>query len=341
MEQALADLELLICVDLYLNETSRHAHVLFPGESPLERPSFPFIAQWSVPRYARWSPGALPEPVRPREWEVVLTLAAMVEGRTAPVDTGELERTILLRKIERETRDPDSPIFGRHPEEILAATTGVSGPERMVDFLLRIGRDGDGYGAHGERAGGLSVNRLRESPHGIGLGPPERRTPDILATASGMIEVAPAPLVDGLKRVASVSPSLDGDFPLVLVGRRNLRSNNSWMHNVPALVKGRPQCTLLVHPRNAAPLGLVAGGMARVSSRTGSVEVAVELSEDIRPGVVSLPHGWGHDRPGVRLNVARTVAGVNSNTLGDVRLIDALTGTAVGNGIPVAVRALP
>ena len=126
---------------------------------------------------------------------------------------------------------------------------------------------------------------------------------------------------------------------MVLVGRRHLRSNNSWMHNVKVLVKGAPRCTLQVHPDDAAALGLVDGAAATITSRVGSVNAPVEVTESIRPGVVSLPHGWGHDVPGTQMRVAAEHAGVNSNVLSDDKAIDPLSGTSVLNGIPVEVSA--
>jgi anaerobic selenocysteine-containing dehydrogenase len=128
------------------------------------------------------------------------------------------------------------------------------------------------------------------------------------------------------------------DDRLLLVGRRNVRSNNSWMHNVPALAKGRDRCTLLVHPDDAARLGLQHGARARVSSRVGQVEAPVSVSDEMMPGVVSLPHGHGHDEPGARLSVAAEQPGVNSNALTDEAVLDALSGNAVLNGIPVVVQ---
>jgi anaerobic selenocysteine-containing dehydrogenase len=127
---------------------------------------------------------------------------------------------------------------------------------------------------------------------------------------------------------------------LVLIGRRQLRSNNSWMHNLPLLVRGKPQCTVLVHPDDAARLGLVDGAHARVSSRTGSIELPVEVTDSIMPGVVSIPHGWGHDEPGTGLRVAAAHAGANSNVLADEQLFDVPSGNAVLNGIPVSLRPL-
>jgi anaerobic selenocysteine-containing dehydrogenase len=160
--------------------------------------------------------------------------------------------------------------------------------------------------------------------------------PEVLRTPSGRIELAPEPLIADLERLHASAGEL-AERGLVLVGRRHLRSNNSWMHNVEVLVKGKPRCTLQVHPDDADSLGLVDGGAARVTSRVGSVQAPVEVTESIRPGVVSLPHGWGHDLPGTRLRVAAEHAGVNSNTLSDDAAIDPLSGTSVLNGIPVTV----
>jgi len=177
---------------------------------------------------------------------------------------------------------------------------------------------------------------LRANPHGVDYGPLQTRLPDALRTKSGRVELAPAEL---LADVARMHAHLD-EFTrrdLVLVGRRHLRSNNSWMHNIDVLVKGKPRCTLHVHPDDAARLGVREGSVARITSRVGSVDAVVEITDGIRPGVVSLPHGWGHGQPGTRLRVAAERAGVNSNVLTDHQAIDPLSGTSVLNGIPVTV----
>ena len=153
------------------------------------------------------------------------------------------------------------------------------------------------------------------APHGVDLGPLQPRLPDGLRTPTGMIDVAPQPILDDLPRMeAALRRSNDG---FVLVGRRDLRSNNSWMHNVEVLVKGKPRCVLHVHPDDASSVGLADGGQAKVPSRVGTIVVPVEVTEGIRPGVVSLPHGWGHDLPDIELDVAARHAGVNSNLLTD------------------------
>ena len=181
----------------------------------------------------------------------------------------------------------------------------------------------------------LTLDRLLDNPHGIDLGPLEPRLPEVLRTPSGMIELDAAPLLADLPRLQAV---LDRPVPdAVLVGRRDLRSNNSWMHNLEVLVKGKARCTLHVHPDDAARWGLIDGKSARVMGRVGELEVPVEVTDAVRCGVVSLPHGWGHDSDGARLGVAERHAGVNSNRLSDEMVLDTLSGNAVLNGIPVTV----
>ena len=203
----------------------------------------------------------------------------------------------------------------------------------MLDFMLRTGPFGDGFGVDPD---GTSLDDMIAHPHGRDFGALVPRLPEVLRTPSGRIELAPEPLVADLDRLRGAAEEL-ATRGLVLVGRRHLRSNNSWMHNVSVLVKGKPRCTLQVHPDDAATLGLVDGAPATVTSRVGSVQAPVEVTDAIRPGVVSLPHGWGHDLPGAQLRVAAEHAGVNSNTLSDDEAFDPLSGTSVLNGIPVTV----
>jgi anaerobic selenocysteine-containing dehydrogenase len=225
------------------------------------------------------------------------------------------ESDILLRLV--------AILSGRGPD---VETDGPAEARRILDGKLRRGP----YG--------LSLDRLLAEPHGIDLGPLEPRIPEILRTTSGRIELCPAPIA---AQVSTMEPGRPEPDTFVVIGRRHLRTNNSWMHNLPALVKGRPLCTLVVNRGDAGRLGLAAGEPALVTSRVGEVELTVEVTDDIAPGVVSIPHGFGHDLPGVELSVARTAsAGVNTNVLTDDLRIDPLSGTAVLNGIPVRVRAL-
>jgi anaerobic selenocysteine-containing dehydrogenase len=198
------------------------------------------------------------------------------------------------------------------------------GPERILDLLLRNGP----YE--------LTLAELEAAPHGIDLGPLEPRVPELLRTPSGKIELAPKPLVADVARLhEALAEPVNGT--MVLVGRRDLRSNNSWMHNLPMLVSGKQRCTVHVHPDDADRLGLADGEPAVVRSRAGAVVVPVEVTPDVMPGVVSIPHGWGHDQQGVDLAVASEHAGTNSNVLTDELVVEPLSGTAILNGIPVEV----
>ncbi|MHC3969516.1 molybdopterin oxidoreductase family protein, partial [Pseudomonas aeruginosa] len=204
-------------------------------------------------------------------------------------------------------------------------------PQQMIDLGLRAGA----YGDRSEHR--LSLATLREYPHGIDLGPLRPNLAPRLKTASQRIQAAPPLFVDDLQRFAA--QPLPASDQLLLIGRRHVRSNNSWMHNYHRLVKGKPRHQLLMHPRDLEGRGLVDGQRVRVRSRVGSVEVEVAASSEMMPGVVSLPHGWGHARPGVQLAIARAQAGASANDLTDERHLDLLSGNAALNGLPVEVEA--
>ena len=202
-------------------------------------------------------------------------------------------------------------------------------------MMLRLGPYGDGFGV---RPDGLSLERLLAHPHGIDLGPLGSRLPQPLKTRSGKVELLPQPIADDLPRLRAALDRLPDE--LVLVGRRHLRSNNSWMHNVPALTGGTNRCTLHIHPEDAERLGVRDGAAVRVKGAGGEVTAPAEVTDAVRPGVVSLPHGWGHDRPGTRMSHAATDPGVNVNQLLDGSLLDPLSGNAVLNGVPIEVAAV-
>lgn len=335
---ALASLDFMVSVDGYLNETTRHAHVILPPPTHLERShydlAFTQLAVRNVVRYAH--------PVFPRregqldEWEIILRLIGIVMHQGARADVALIDEVVTSQAIAREMKTPGSSLAGREVGELLAALAPRRGPERLLDFLLRVGPYGDGFGARSE--GGLTLAAIEAAPHGIDLGPLQPRIPEVLRTPSGQIELAPAPL---LADVARLWAGLDrAPAPLVLIGRRDLRSNNSWMHNLPLLVKGPPICTLLMHPDDAARLGLAEGEMARITSSAGSVTAPVEVTASIMPGVVSLPHGWGHDQPGTQQRVAREHAGASANVLVADVDIEPLSGNAIQNAVPVTVAAL-
>ena len=337
LDAALATLEAYVAVDPYVNETTRHADVILPVPSALQRGHYDlFLSQLALRNVARYTPPVLPlDPGLLDEWEVLARLARLAAGAPPGADDASLVDEELVRSMAgAAVADPSSPVHGRDADELVGSLGARRGPERLLDLLLRTGPYG---AAGGGDDGGLSLDALLAAPHGIDLGPLEPRLPEVLRTPAGMVDLAPEPLVADVARLRA---ALDqgGGAPLVLIGRRQLRSNNSWMHNVGVLVKGRPRCTLLVHPDDADRLGLVDGAPAEVASRAGAVTIAVEVTDAIRPGVVSIPHGWGHDLPGVRLGVAGRHAGVNSNVLAEEDRFDPLSGTAVLNGIPVTVR---
>jgi anaerobic selenocysteine-containing dehydrogenase len=331
----------MVSVDLYVNETTRFADVILPPTTPLERPHYDVaFMQLAVRNNAKFSPAALPAPVgSPQQWEILAEIAGGLNGVGAEV----VDDLVLGAVLKGCVGSPKTACPDVSAEEARAALGDVRGPERILDLMLRAGPYGDRFDSTRE---GLSLAALREAEHGIDLGPLAPAIPDVLATESGAIELAPEMITTDVARLRewhagrvqaqAVDPS-NGRF--LLVGRRHVRSNNSWMHNVASLAKGRDRCTLLVNPEDAEHLGIEDGGRVQVRSRVGELLAPVTLSDAMMPGVVSLPHGYGHDAPGAQLQFARKQAGVNSNLLTDEAQLDAVSGNAVLNGIPVEITA--
>lgn len=338
LDRALASLDFMVSVDPYLNETTRHADIILPPISPLERGHYDLLLHvLAVRNTAKYTP-RLFEPLADSrdDWEILLGLQERLQG---------------LRG-QRRLRD-----------RLMYAALRRMGADGLLDLGLRLGPYGVGRG-------NLSMRKLREAPHGIDLGPLAPCLPGRLQTPDKRIALAPALLLQDLARLAEAFPdagaahdlprsahdnghardaqqgpsreaasngSVDHDDALLLIGRRHLRSNNSWMHNVPMLMRGRPRCTLLMHPEDARRMGLAEGDTACVRSRVGQVLAPVEITDDIMPGTVSLPHGFGHHREGTQQTTARKHAGVSINDLTDETAIDALCGTAAFSGVPVRV----
>lgn len=324
LDEVLPMLEAMISVDLWLNETTRHADVILPGLSPLEQPHHDdLILLFAIHSIANYSAPVFDPGDRPHEWEILIRLTGLCTGTPAEdVDVAAI----------------DDGFF-----DYLAFTQGVDGaeirklydhggPERMLDLTLRTGPFGDQYG---KNPGGLTLDMLKANPNGIDFGPMVPQLPDILGTPDKKIRLAPQYLLDDLPRLAArmERPA----EPLVLVSRRHLRSNNTWMHNVPALMKGKDRCTLLIHPDDAARWGVADGDIVTVKSAAGEIKVPVEVTDAIKPGVVSMPHGWGHGKPGTRMSVANGSPGANTNVLSPPTFLDEPSGNGALNGIPVTI----
>ncbi len=337
LSRALDEIGFMLSIDPYLNETTCHADVILPPPPPSRSGHFDFaLNNLAVRNNARYSPPVLAlADGRPDEADILSRIALSLYGIGHDADPSLVDVQVIAATLAKETADPGSPVAGRDVDELTGMLTGASGAERRLDMMLRLGPYGDAFGTHPD---GLTLAVLLAHPHGVDLGPLQPRLPGVLRTPSGKVELAPDVLVAETVRLRDRMGC--GASELVLIGRRHLRSNNSWMHNLPALAGGTNRCTLHMHPDDAARLGIGEDtGSAVVKGAGGEIIVPVEVTDTIRPGVVSLPHGWGHGREGTRQAVAATQPGVNVNQLNDGLLLDPLSGTAVLNGLPVTVSA--
>ncbi len=310
LDRALAGLEFMVSIDPYINETTKHAHIILPPSSSLERSHYDIAFNLlAVRNTTKFSPALFERAAGTRhDWEIFLELQQRIE----PANWINGVKGKLAKQFLR--------------------------PERILDLGLRFGPYGDKYNPFSK---GLNLRKLKQAVHGIDLGPLQPCLPQRLRTGDKRIELAPDVLVKDVERVKAKfdGAELPSNGHLLLIGRRQLRSNNSWMHNSPRLLRGKPQCTMLMHPADAASRDLVSGQSVWVLSKVGSVEVPLEISEEMMPGVVSIPHGWGHDRSGVQLEVAQQHAGSSINDVTDHLAIDELCGTAAFNGTWVTVEA--
>jgi anaerobic selenocysteine-containing dehydrogenase len=329
LAKALDTLDFMVSMDIYLNETTRHADVILPGVSPLEDfhydVAFPHLS-WR--NHARYSPPVFPvAPGQPEEWQTLLTLAAIVQGKGAHIDANTLDDAQFAEDAQR--------LFGAHADAIIQATRGFKGPQRNLEVALRSGPYGDQFG---RKPDGLTLAKVMASnaTGGIDLGELQPRIPEMLRTPSGKVELAPPSLLQDLQRATHDLRGLAPD--LVIIGRRDVRTNNSWMHNLPVLAKGPFRCTALVHPLDAQRLGMVDGALADIHNGPRSVQAQVHISDEMMPGVVSLPHGWGHNLPGAKLHLAAERPGTNLNALLDDQLRDPLSGNAVLGGVAISMR---
>jgi anaerobic selenocysteine-containing dehydrogenase len=294
LDAALSGLDFMVAIDIYRNETTRHADLILPPASPLTQYHYDLVFNaFAVRRVARLS-----APIRERgederaDWEIIDGLGA------------------ALAATEGRAWAPLTP-----PRESIAA--GL---------------------ARGDS--GLDIDTLEAAEHGIDLGPLRPSLFARLETEDGRVECAPAPLLAELRRLRDQAVPASAAGGLRLIGRRDVRSNNSWMHNAPRLVKGKLRHHLLMHPGDLAARGLASGARVRVSSNVGSIETDVLASEDMMPGVACLPHGFGHDREGAQLQRAATVAGASYNDLSDTQALDGACGNAALSGFEIRVEAV-
>jgi anaerobic selenocysteine-containing dehydrogenase len=333
LDKALDSVEFMLSVDPYLNETTRHADVILPPPPPSRSPHFDVLLNnLAVRNNVRYSPPVLPLDDRPGEAEILSRVALILSGLGAQADPALVDAQVIAMTLAKETQDPDSPVAGRDVDELTAMLPTGPGYERRLDMMLRLGPYGDAFGT---KPDGLTLEKLKANPHGIDLGAMRPRIPEVLRTPSGRIELAPEPIVADVARLREALSRSAGGF--LLIGRRHLRSNNSWMHNLPALSGGSNRCTLQIHPDDAADLGLT--DIAIIKGPGGELLAPIEVTDVMRRGVVSLPHGWGHNRGGTGQQLASSHPGVNVNQLNDGTHLDRLSGTAVLNGIPVEISA--
>jgi len=288
--------------------------------------------QFSWRNHARYSAPVFERPAsQPEEWESLARLCGIVQGKGCEVSAAELDDAHFARDAEK--------LFGEQAAAVTQAIGPLKGPERLLDVALRTGPYGDAFG---RKPDGLNLKKVMAASGaqgGIDLGELTARMPQMLRTPSGQIELAAPSLLADLQRAES---DLARPVPdMVIIGRREVRSNNSWMHNLPLLAKGPFRCMALLHPLDAARLGLADGALACISSQQGrkKIQAQIQLSSSMMPGVVSLPHGWGHDKAGTRLSVAGERPGVNLNDLLDEKLRDPLSGNAVLSGVAVEITA--
>lgn len=333
MAGLLKELDLFVSFDIYVNESNRFADVIFPSPPRLARHQFEeYFYKFAVRNYARYTPGfrCLSEGEK-SDRETILRLAAIARGEPWDTDIQAVEDDILKQSVEKEIRRSASLISDRQPAEIIEHLRGLAPHEARIDLGIRLGPYGDAFGARA----GVGLQDLKDNPAGLDMGPLEPRLPEILRTPSGQIEIIQDFAFKELDRLANWLAEKRPKF--VLVGRRQLRSLNSAMHNVPSLQHKTRSCNLTINTDDARALELKEGDLARVRNKNGSIRVPVELSEDIAPGVVCLPHGWGHaDLAGFQ-DVAAENPGINVNFLIDPETADPLTGTVQLNSIPVEV----
>lgn len=349
LDEALASLEFMVSIDFYLNETTRHAHLILPPTGPLERSHYDLVFNvLAIRNVAKYSP-ALFEPAEDarHDWQILLDLAHRLErlnGQSGPAQ--ELGWRLFKRlgpdavlDIALRSGPYGSPLAPLRPVlQPLSDLLIDALPERHpLRALLRMSPQ-DRRWSHLPK--GLSLETLRANPHGVDLGPLQPALPDRLYTHDGRIALAPRRYLQDLERLHQYLKHKPEQGGLQVIGRRHVRSNNSWLHNSQRLVKGKSRCTVMLHPDDARARGIAPGMAVEVRTEVGQICLPAEVTEAIMPGVISIPHGWGHDREAIRMGVATRHAGASLNDILRDDLVDPLSGTSVLNGQRVEVVAI-
>jgi len=333
IDAALENVDFIVALDIYINETTRHADYILPSTTQLEHSNYDFLfAAFAQRNFARYSPRVFQgDPDSRDQCDIILELLSRMNGMRAG-DLGEMMLDGMIGEVLK------SPALAHlDPAAIRAATSMYEGGERLLDILLRIGPYGDKFEPGAE---GLSLAAVKAAPHGIDLGPLRAHIlPEMLRTAGGRIRLLHPLLESDIDRLTA---AMAAEVPeMVLIGRRHIRDMNSWLHNLGNYARGKNRCTLMINPADARSRGLEDGSEARISSAVGELVVPVEFHDGLMPGVVSLPHGFGHNYRGTRQSVAQqTLPGVSANDLVDDQVLDVPSGTSVVNGVPVSVTAL-
>lgn len=331
LAQAIERLDFSLCIDIYHNETSRLADVILPGTSPFEDSHYDhFLGAMGHHNVARYSPAVFASD-GPDEWRMMLSLGFILAEKRPPADEelGAFEDTVIAGFVAAFCGAETSPLYQRDVQEIMAMIEPESGVERMLDVGIRAGRYGDHFG----QREGLTLKQMREQVNGIDLG--SVRPGRLKEVMRGKIDLAPALLLADIE--ALQNRALPQQESLLLIGRRNTRSNNTWLRNIPMLGKGRDLCVLEMHPQDAAALGIGDGDRVELSSDNASLEISVRLTDDLLPGVVAMPHGFSSDG---ELQQSNCQIGENYNRLAQAATVDGPSATAALNGIPVRVRGV-
>lgn len=331
---ALEELDFMVSLDIYINETTRHADLIMPSTVQLEHDNYDFLFELTtVQNFSRWSPQLFQKSEDQRDqWQIYCELGSRMVG--AP--SWQIVDDTMVKGMLGMMVGPNTGCPSITPEAAYKMLHDEQGPMRMVECMIRVGPYGDQFGA---KPDGINLEKLRAADHGIDLGALQpSRLPECMP--HDRIDLCPEYITNDLTRLNAGLEERSREDRLVLVGRRQIRNMNSWLHNLPALAKGPNRCTLMMHPGDASRLGVESGKFVRVKSRVGEIEVEATVTDEMMEGVVSLPHGYGHTLPGVRLSVAQEKQpGACANYLTDETMLDVPSATHVANGIPVEISA--